>query len=79
LAASLAVAQQQQTPAMLALLVAAIGAVVVHMLGRAAAEREQEQRSNADKLVSLLLPSVHKQERTRPSRNEAPGRTRRRA
>ncbi len=69
LAASLAVAQQDRLGAMLALLVAAIGATIVHMLGRAAADREREQRSNADKLVRLLLPSVHSEERTRASRN----------
>lgn len=75
LAASLAVAQQERAGATLALLIAAIGAIVVHMLGRAATEREGEQRSNADKLVGLLVSSVH-QERTRPSRNTS---TRRRA
>jgi hypothetical protein len=69
LAASLAVAQQERAGATLALLIAAIGAIIVHMLGRAASEREREQRSNADKLVGLLLPSVHKGERTRASRN----------
>lgn len=70
LAASLAVAEQERAGATLALLIAAIGAIVVHMLGRAAADREREQRSDADKLVGLLLPSVHSQERGRSSRNE---------
>jgi hypothetical protein len=70
LAASLAVAQQERTGAMAALFIAAIGAVLVHMLGRAATDREREQRSNVDKLVGLLLPSVHNEERGRPSRNQ---------
>ena len=74
LAASLAVARQERAGATLALLVAAIGAIIVHMLGRAAAEREREQRSNADKLVGLLLPSVHSEERRHAAGNQPRGR-----
>ena len=70
LAASLAVAQQDRLGALFSLLVAALGATVVHMLGRTAAEREREQRSDADKLIRLLLPSVHSEERARRPRNE---------
>jgi hypothetical protein len=79
LAASLGVAQHVSAQEILVAVVpVAVGLVVTHVIGRAAADYEKKQRSDADKLVSLLLPSVHSQERTVSSRNEPRGRTARR-
>ena len=61
LMASLAVAGQDRLGAVLSLLVAALGATGVHMISRAALDLEKKQRFNADKLIHLLLPTVHQE------------------